>query len=149
MQAKFSHQRCGAIRSNNYFNKRHNLQWFTAPGGSWNCQIEKCASEWRDGKSNQENYFYHSLSHALSGLRHKTAALLVTPILDLFSCCVLTHLQSGHQVVLVTCTGPKLSDTIRWIRLLQRNIASGFTTVNEMHHVIITSHNHLERGLFF
>lgn len=29
MQAKFSHQRSRAIRSNNYFNKRYNLQWVT------------------------------------------------------------------------------------------------------------------------
>lgn len=79
-------------------------------GGSWNCRNWKMCfwMAWWQIKPG-ELYFDHSLPDAISVLQKKTAALLfVTPILGLFSCCVLTPcLQRRHQVVLVTCAGHK------------------------------------------
>lgn len=46
----------------------------------------------------------HSLGCGRRLLRCSSHQWRAAQILDLFSCCVLTHLQRGHQGVLVTCT---------------------------------------------
>lgn len=147
MQAKFSHQRSRAIRSNNYFNKRYNLQWVTGARrklklSNWKMLFWMARWQFKP----RELYFSHGLPDAISGLPQKTDALFVTVILGLFPCCVLTlPLPRCHHVVFVTCTGSNHHQVNRVGA--QRDVASGFGIINLTHHVIIISHCHLEKGL--